>query len=476
MSRQAIVGPRAKSEAPVGGGILQRKCACGQHTGGGECEGCRKKRQGTLQRAGKGPATAMQAPAVVHEVLRSPGQAMTPTTRDTMESRFDHDFSRVRVHSDARAAESARAVNALAYTVGSDVVFGGGQYQPSTLAGQRLLAHELAHVVQQRGAALQPRLEVGPGDTPEERQAEAAAEAVVAGQALPALSTGPSGLQRAESEEMEPTEEEEVAEAEPARDDSEANVHDGEAPAGGGTVEVGELSDAQQGVEEDSPPAALDTLAEESAPAASELAKKPAGKAPAPSGKKGKQDKAPAEKRWIKHVEVSLDGKQSLELTWSDGAKASAPVSTGRGCPNTGIDPCPLDTTNPYCTPTGDFHPGKKGGAKYQNSKGSLMWWYVEFSEVATRGIGIHDSQTVTGAPLSHGCIRVDEATAKAINQNTSSQTTIHVGGKAKTSAWSLAKEKMGAYKDPKCPDPPEKPKPKAKKPAGKKAGNSKKK
>ena len=66
-------------------------------------------------------------------------------------SRFGHDFANVRVHADAAAAESARSVHALAYTVGSDVVFGAGQYAPGTRAGQQLLAHELAHVVQQTG-------------------------------------------------------------------------------------------------------------------------------------------------------------------------------------------------------------------------------------------------------------------------------------------------------------------------------------
>jgi hypothetical protein len=70
-----------------------------------------------------------------------------------MEPRFGHDFSRVRVHTDSKAAESARAVNALAYTVGRDVVFGAGQHVPGTSAGQRLLAHELAHVVQQKGVS-----------------------------------------------------------------------------------------------------------------------------------------------------------------------------------------------------------------------------------------------------------------------------------------------------------------------------------
>ncbi len=89
------------------------------------------------------------APPIVHEVLRSPGQPLDPANHAFFAPRFGHDFSRVRIHTDARAAESARAVNALAYTVGQDVVFGAGQYAPGTAAGNRLLAHELTHAVQQ---------------------------------------------------------------------------------------------------------------------------------------------------------------------------------------------------------------------------------------------------------------------------------------------------------------------------------------
>lgn len=91
-------------------------------------------------------------PPIVREVLSSPGQPLDSITRSFMEPRFDHDFSRVRVHTDARAAESARAVNALAYTVGQDLVFDHGQYEPGKQDGKRLLAHELAHVVQQSEA------------------------------------------------------------------------------------------------------------------------------------------------------------------------------------------------------------------------------------------------------------------------------------------------------------------------------------
>jgi hypothetical protein len=72
-----------------------------------------------------------------------------------MEPRFGHDFSRVRVHTDARAAESARAVNARAYTVGHEIVFGSGEHISGNVPGRRLFAHELAHVVKQDGKASQ---------------------------------------------------------------------------------------------------------------------------------------------------------------------------------------------------------------------------------------------------------------------------------------------------------------------------------
>jgi len=107
------------------------------------------KRQSQRQVEG-GTETPSETPAIVHEVLRSPGQPLDASTRAFMEPRFGHDFSQVRVHTNAKAVESARAVNALAYTVEKDVVFGAGQYEPATSEGRRLLAHELTHVVQQR--------------------------------------------------------------------------------------------------------------------------------------------------------------------------------------------------------------------------------------------------------------------------------------------------------------------------------------
>lgn len=94
-------------------------------------------------------ALATSVPAVVDEVVDAPGQPLDPGTRRFMDVRFGHDFSQVRVHTSARAAQSARAVKARAYTAGQDVVFDAGQYSPRTREGRRLLAHELAHTVQQ---------------------------------------------------------------------------------------------------------------------------------------------------------------------------------------------------------------------------------------------------------------------------------------------------------------------------------------
>ena len=101
------------------------------------------------KRVGSGDLVQTVVPPIVREVLSSPGHCLDKATRVFMEPRFGHEFSQVRVHADAKAAESAGAINALAYTVGRDVVFGAGQYQPYTGEGRRLLAHELSHTIQQ---------------------------------------------------------------------------------------------------------------------------------------------------------------------------------------------------------------------------------------------------------------------------------------------------------------------------------------
>ena len=172
--------------------LLQRKCACGGSPGAsGKCEECQGKRIQTklaigasndaleqeadqvaaqvlaapsrsvvsgvaprIQRVtGQSSGDAETTPASVHHTLSGSGSPLEAALRQDMEQRFGHDFSRVRVHSGAAAEQSAREVNAHAYTAGSSIVFGAGQFAPGSHEGRRLLAHELTHVVQQTGAA-----------------------------------------------------------------------------------------------------------------------------------------------------------------------------------------------------------------------------------------------------------------------------------------------------------------------------------
>ncbi len=180
VQNQAKIAPTI---SPTAGYVLQRACACGQHTGGsGECETCKPK-GAALQRAAISPAPANSSvPPIVNDVLSGSGQPLDAATRAYLEPRFGHDFSQVRVHTDGRAAQSAQTVNALAYTVGHNVVFGSGQYQPHTLSGKFLLAHELTHVVQQNQAAtsssLQP-LRLGSSHDAAEQEANLNAHAIV---------------------------------------------------------------------------------------------------------------------------------------------------------------------------------------------------------------------------------------------------------------------------------------------------------
>ncbi|MBD0372207.1 MAG: DUF4157 domain-containing protein [Pyrinomonadaceae bacterium] len=174
----------AAAPAKAATGVLQRKCACGTHTvAGGECAACEKEKAfGKMQRAANSHEPVDEVPEVVHEVLRSGGQPLDEKTRAFMEPRFGYDFSSVRVHTGARAAESAQAVNARAYTLGTSVVFGAGQYAPSTHAGQRLLAHELTHVMQQSGqsgSVAREAVEIGPAEDHYEREADAYSERIV---------------------------------------------------------------------------------------------------------------------------------------------------------------------------------------------------------------------------------------------------------------------------------------------------------
>jgi hypothetical protein len=198
MNAKAPVQAAPKSSStPARTCLLQRKCACGGTVGlSGECEECCKKR--IQRRASSDKAAPDTVPPIVDEVLRSPGQPLDPAMRAFMELHLGHDFSGVRVHTDAKAAASAGAVNALAYTVGRNVVFGAGHYAPGSPAGLRLLAHELTHTIQQGSVVQGPGEHLAatePGDS-NEREAEAATKDLALGRSVGPLRRQPARLAR----------------------------------------------------------------------------------------------------------------------------------------------------------------------------------------------------------------------------------------------------------------------------------------
>lgn len=129
---------------------LQRQCVCGNTPDSGECAECKKKL--LLQRSPAGSSGIQGAPPIVHQVVSSLGRTLDSGTRTFFEPRFGRDLSHVRVHTDPQAAESAKAVGAVAYTVGNNIAFASGAFSPHTKHGRRLLAHELTHVIQQGGS------------------------------------------------------------------------------------------------------------------------------------------------------------------------------------------------------------------------------------------------------------------------------------------------------------------------------------
>jgi Domain of unknown function (DUF4157) len=207
---QAVLRMKGRSSAanPLQGGVLQRKCACGNTAGSsGSCAECQNKQEDILQtklqigeagdryeqeadrvaeqvvqmpeptiqyqvepEAISDSITPLQrrsadrdriseVPPIVNEVLNSPGQPLDSGTQKFMESRFGHDFSQVRVYTDAKADESSRAIGASAYTVQDRIVFAHGNYAPESTCGRQLLAHELTHVVQQSAPLVQRQVE-----------------------------------------------------------------------------------------------------------------------------------------------------------------------------------------------------------------------------------------------------------------------------------------------------------------------------
>lgn len=180
-SRSYIKALSPRFEAGNAGKLLQRQCACGGAPGlSGACAECEKKQLQRKPAHSMNAADSTAAPQIVRDVLNSTGQPLDADAKGFFENRFGHDFSRVRIHDDSSAAESARAVSAHAFTVGRHIVFARGRYEPQSAAGRKLLAHELTHVVQQSAAASATVSRIDGGATdPLEQAADRVAEAIV---------------------------------------------------------------------------------------------------------------------------------------------------------------------------------------------------------------------------------------------------------------------------------------------------------
>jgi Domain of unknown function (DUF4157) len=147
MSKQTHAAAKPARYALAIHSVLQR-CSCGGPSiSTGECASCKRKH--LLRHAATSSCEISEAPEIVHDVLRSSGEPLKAAARDFFESRFGHDFSRVRIHNGSHAAAAAESVHATAFTVGRDIVFGTGRYAPNSVDGRRLIAHELSHVLQQ---------------------------------------------------------------------------------------------------------------------------------------------------------------------------------------------------------------------------------------------------------------------------------------------------------------------------------------
>lgn len=405
---------------------LKSKCACG-----GGCPRCAKEQE-ALQKKEKVASQSVGATpkAAVSEVLNSPGVIMAPETQQFMEAHFNRDFGNVRIHTDGRAANSADMLNARAYTRKNDIVFGPGQYRPETRDGKRLLAHELTHVVQQ-DSGIATKLHSPGHRSALELEADHVADSVVAAESGNAaevnMKSGPD-IQRDVLDENNAESVEDLLEPLDG-DHPQAPMLDVPSADEQGSVALDEME--------------FDSAMEE-APLEVEGIQLDQKKT------KKKKDPPPPPKV-ISKIEVDLS-KQSLVITFSDPAEKplTSKISSGKGLSkghtggNSVTDRCSSPGENgSNCTPTGSFTIGKKGGAKYENDKGDKMAYYVELegTGATNRGVGFHNSQTVNGTPLSHGCVRVPLSVSRIISDGVNKSTAVSISGKANIPADEAAKK-----------------------------------
>ncbi len=182
--RSCKVGKNTRSPSPYSHSVDLYKNSGALYTPSPNLYGA--ENHSTVQRKCESCASEQPSlPQSVFTTLNTPGRPLGGASRRSMETSFDHDFGDVRIHDDSLASQSAYEIGATAYTHGNHIVFGSGMYAPQTSPGRALLAHELAHVVQQRGTSAEgvsPKLTLGSANSAAEQEADRAVRQVMLGE------------------------------------------------------------------------------------------------------------------------------------------------------------------------------------------------------------------------------------------------------------------------------------------------------
>ncbi len=332
------------------GSILRRSCSCGA-----TCTSCRESSgDKSLRRA--------SAAAGVPHVLRSPGIPLDQSTRGEMERLFAHNFSRVRVHSDEAASRSADALGAKAYTLGNDIAFSASAYAPHTSEGKHLLAHELAHTVQQQSAPPTPQsaIEVGLEASSLETEAENVANAIVTGRPATPIGQGVAAVARA-----------------PKKAKGPAGPPQPEACGRKSNVRVAGFDGTAKGAH-------------------------------------------------ISAIDVSIKANAQTEVTlkWANLVSGTTvPANPLPGSPGAGLckmlfkgekapravdcsDVADSNTPDSLCTPIGDFKIQGFACQLSDDTDATRVSWFMK-----ARGIAFHNYPSVPAFPASHGCVRMGKVT-----------------------------------------------------------------
>jgi hypothetical protein len=445
---------------------VQRACACGARASG-DCESCKKKVQRKPRAQGAGATMSYSADAA----LTNGGFPLPSPLRTSLEPLYGADLSSVRLHDDASSHRATRDVEAYAFTLGSHVHFGPGQYRPNDSSGMRLLAHELAHTVQQSGAAISgaATVDVDPPHSPHEHEADRVADHVV-GQLRSTpqhdAANGPTPLRNAPAAVSRATrpvvqrwqllarlfgegtfsdkelndylqylddhariegdyDSDNKARAIIRRWDKDRSAFDLTLPRR--QLLLLELID---GPTLDDDEAAILTLLRNAndlelgtlvATAGGEESLKDEfhwaesdqlDALLAAWHARSRGGRAPSAKAFVTEVEVNQATPQTVVAKYSDGHSEGDICSTGKGtcCVEPGSDTGP--TIGQTQQNDSNWTPvGPHTVYKKQETHGAIKWW-MEFN---TRAIALHQYSPVDGTPLSHGCVRLNASFAERL-------------------------------------------------------------